>query len=272
MDNIYREEIESIKETSLMKVKLFEKNFKGYILSAMLAGLFVGFGVMLAGTVGGIFDAAGSPVVKIVMGLSFGIALSLVIIGGAELVTGNNFVLTIGSLSRLFPWRTTFTIFAVCFLANWLGSLLAGGAFVLAGLANGEVGMFIASYAETKMNLPPLQLFLRAVFCNILVCMAVWSSYRCKSESGKLIMVFWCLFAFVATGFEHCVANMTFFAIALLSPFSADLSVAAAVYNVLLAGFGNMVGAMVFLAVPYFIISGGVSQEDRQRYPDILAK
>lgn len=84
-------------------------------------------------------------------------------------------------------------------------------------------------------------------------------------------MVFWCLFAFVTTGFEHCVANMTLFTIALLAPFSADVSVASAVYNVLLVGLGNMVGAMFILAIPFYIISGGAFQEDRRKYPDTHA-
>lgn len=271
MGHIYQDEMMKIQRTSLVKVGLFDKNFGGYILSSILAGLFVGFGVMLSCTAAGYLDAAGSPATKIIMGVSFGVGLSLVVMSGVELFTGNNLVLTIGSLSGLFPWKKTFIIFAVCFLANWLGSILAGGAFYLTGLASGDVGEYIASYAATKMNLPPLQLFLRAVFCNILVCMAVWSSYKCKSESGKLIMVFWCLFAFVTTGFEHCVANMTLFTIALLAPFSADVSVASAVYNVLLVGLGNMVGAMFVLAIPFYIISGGAFQANRRKYPDTHA-
>lgn len=104
--------------------------------------------------------------------------LSLVVISGVGLFTGNTLVPTMGSLSGLLPWEKTFIIFVVCFLASWLGSILAGRAFYLTGLATGDVGEDIASYAEIKMNLPPLQLFLRAVFCNILVCMAVWSSYK----------------------------------------------------------------------------------------------
>lgn len=269
---MYREEISNINKSALAKYDLFARNFTGYLLSALLAGLFVGLGVMLAFTAGSCLAAAGSPAVKIVMGISFGVALSLVIIGGAELFTGNNLVLTIGSLSGVLPWQRTLLLFGVSFFGNWLGSILAGGAFYLTGLADGPVGEFMAASAAIKMNLPPLQLFLRAGFCNILVGMAVWCSYRCKSESGKLIMIFWCLFAFITTGFEHCVANMTLFTIALLAPHAANVSLGGCIYNVLLAGLGNMLGAAVVLAVPYFIISGGASRANREMYRRTLSK
>lgn len=257
---MYREEIETISKTSLAKANLFENNLKGYILSAMLAGLFIGFGVMLAFTAGGYLSAAGSPATKIVMGLAFGVALSLIIIAGAELFTGNNLVLSVGSLNGVLPWKKTFIIFLVCFISNWVGSILAGWAFHLTGLATGPVGEFMAASAATKMNLPPLHLFMRAALCNVLVCLAVWCSYRCKSDSGKLIMIFWCLFAFITTGFEHSIANMTLFTIALIAPHGADVSIAGCVYNVILAGIGNMFGAIVLLAIPYFIISGGAGK------------
>ncbi|HHW94466.1 MAG TPA: formate/nitrite transporter family protein [Mogibacterium sp.] len=258
---MYREEIETISKTSLAKLDLLENNPKGYILSAMLAGLYVGIGVMFAFTAGGYLSAAGSPATKIMMGIAFGVALSLVIIAGAELFTGNNLVLAIGSLNGALPWHKTLLAFLVCFLGNWLGSILAGGAFYLTGLATGPVSEFMVSSAAIKMSLPPLQLFMRAALCNVLVCLAVWCGYRSKSESGKLIMIFWCLFAFITTGFEHSIANMTLFTIALFVPHGADVSIAGCLYNIIVAAIGNVAGAIIVLAIPYFIISGGARKK-----------
>ena len=73
----------------------------------------------------------------------------------------------------------------------------------MAGLANGPVGEFIAKTSATKMSLPASDLFFRGILCNMLVCLAVWCSFKCKEETSKLIMIFWCLFVFITAGFGH---------------------------------------------------------------------
>ncbi|MBS4804768.1 MAG: formate/nitrite transporter family protein, partial [Clostridium sp.] len=99
------------------------------------------------------------------------------------------------------------------------------------------------------------ELFFRGILCNMLVCLAVWCTFRCKEESSKLIMIFWCLFVFITAGFEHSVANMTLLTIGLLSPLGHAVSVSGYAYNILIVSLGNMVGGILFIAVPYFIIS-----------------
>jgi nitrite transporter NirC len=89
----------------------------------------------------------------------------------------------------------------------------------------------------------------------MLVCLAIWCSFRCKSESGKLIMIFWCLFAFITSGFEHSIANMTLLSIGLMAPFSASIGFVGYFYNILIVSLGNMVGGILFIALPYFLIS-----------------
>ncbi|MDF2676660.1 MAG: formate/nitrite family of transporter, partial [Bacillota bacterium] len=127
--------------------------------------------------------------------------------------------------------------------------------FYKAGLATKNVGEFIAISSSLKMNASFTVLFFRGVLCNILVCLATWCSFKCKSESGKLIMIFWCLFAFITSGYEHSIANMTLLTIGLLSPLSADVSIFGYFYNILVVTLGNMVGGILFVAMPYFIIS-----------------
>ena len=125
----------------------------------------------------------------------------------------------------------------------------------MAGLANGPVGEFIAKTSATKMSLPASDLFFRGILCNMLVCLAVWCSFKCKEETSKLIMIFWCLFVFITAGFEHSVANMTLLTIGLLSPAGAAVSIGGYAYNIIMVTLGNMVGGIVFMAIPYYIIS-----------------
>ena len=146
-------------------------------------------------------------------------------------------------------------VWALCWIGNFIGSFLLAGLFYLGGFASGSVGEFIATSSLTKMSVPILPLFIRGVLCNILVCLAVWCGFRCKSESGKLIMVFWCLFVFITAGFEHSVANMTLLSISLLSPMGVAVSLSGLVYNLVVVTLGNMVGAILFVALPYYIIS-----------------
>ncbi len=96
-------------------------------------------------------------------------------------------------------------------------------------------------------------LFIRGILCNILVCLAVWCSFRTTNDAAKLIMVFWCLFAFITCGFEHSVANMTQLTVALLDPAGQAVSLVGYFYNLITVTLGNMVGGICFVAVPYFL-------------------
>ena len=89
----------------------------------------------------------------------------------------------------------------------------------------------------------------------MLVCLAVWCGTKMKSESGKLIMIFWCIYVFMICGFEHSVANMTVMAVGLLDPNGvAGISVGGYVHNLLWVTLGNMLGGIFFVAWPYYMI------------------
>lgn len=252
---MFAEEFASVLTAGKKKVQLLTNNLPGYFVSAMLAGIYVGLGIILIFTVGGLLTAGSSPWAKTAMGVSFGIALSLVIIAGSELFTGNVFVMTAGLLKRSVSISKALWLLLISYLGNLAGSVLLAAIYYLTGLSTGPVGEFIAKVSATKMGLPASQLFFRGLLCNLLVCLAVWSSFRCKEEIAKLVMVFWCLFAFITSGFEHSIANMTLLAIALFNPLGQAVSLAGYGYNLLWVTLGNIVGAAVFLAIPYFMIS-----------------
>ncbi|MDL2238338.1 formate/nitrite transporter family protein [Christensenellaceae bacterium OttesenSCG-928-K19] len=250
---MFRDDFMAMAGAASVKSGLLKKNPAGYFLSSMLAGVFVGFGILLIFTIGG--QLSGQPYTKIIMGAAFGIALSLVIMAGAELFTGNNLVMAAGSLTGGVKWGDTAKLWAVCYIGNWLGAALLALAFFGTGLLSGDTAEFIASSTAVKMSLPPGELFFRGMLCNALVCLAVWMTFRTKSDAAKLIMVFWCLFAFITTGFEHSIANMTLLTAGMLSPAGAAVSMGGYFYNILLSTLGNMAGGIVIVALPYFIIS-----------------
>lgn len=252
---MFGEELSRVAAAANSKVKLLKDNKVGYFVSSILSGVYVGLAIMLIFTVGGLLSSANSPATRIAMGLAFGGALSLVVFAGSELFTGNNFIMTVGSLDKSVKWSDTLKVWIVSFLGNLAGSIFAGWMFFKAGLAKGVVGEFIANVSATKMSLPVTELFFRAILCNMLVCLGVWCTFRCKEDIAKLVMIFWCLFIFITAGFEHSVANMTLLTIGLLSPNGAVVSIGGYAYNILIATLGNMVGGIFFVAIPYFIIS-----------------
>jgi nitrite transporter NirC len=257
---MFAEEITAVANTAKGKSALLKINPGGYFLAAMLAGIFVGFGVLLAFTVGGLLGD--NPFAKILMGCVFGIALSLVMMAGAELFTGNILVMVVGTARQTVTVGDCLKVWAASYVGNLAGAFLLAMIFVGCGLATGSVGDYISAGAAAKMSLPPLALLCRGILCNMLVCLAVWCGFRCKSESGKLVMVFWCLFAFVTTGFEHSVANMTLFTVSLLAPAEVAVSLGGGVYNLALTTIGNIIGGVVFVALPYLGIAAKVKAED----------
>ena len=247
---MFKEEFEAASNGAVAKYALLKKNPGGYFVLSMLAGMYIGFGVLLAFTAGGLLS--GAPATKLVMGAAFGVALSLVVMAGGELFTGNNMVMAAGVLKKKVTVANAIQLWIICWLGNAAGGILLAWLYHLTGLGDGAVGAFMASGALAKMSAAPAALLTRGILCNMLVCLAVWCGFRCKSESAKLIMIFWCLLAFFTTGFEHSVANMTLLTVTLLRPAGEAVTVGGWFYNLALVTAGNMIGGICLVALPYY--------------------
>jgi nitrite transporter NirC len=228
-----------------------------YLVSAMLAGAYIGVGVVLMVATAGPFLAAGDPAERLVAGGVFAVALTLVVFAGAELSTSAMMILTQGAATRTITVRSAIGTLLFCFGGNLLGSMLFGWMVVQSGIlhTNAAAGAMIASMLEGKSHESGGQLFFRGVLCNILVCAAIWACGRLRSEAGKAIIVFWAIFAFISSGFEHVVANMTTFSIGLFSP--EDLTTWGEFgRNLLFVGLGNLVGGAVVVGLGYAVVAG----------------
>lgn len=251
---MYGEDFNRMVALSRKKINFLEDNKKGYILSAMHAGLFVGFGIMLAYTVGGTLNEVESPFTKIVMGVSFSVALALVIFAGAELFTSNTLVMSSGYLGKEVKIVHLLKIWGISYIGNFIGSILAAFLYYASGVWRGISGEYMAHYAMKKVNVLPNELFVRGILCNVLVCLAIWCAYKMKEEVGKLLMVTLCVYVFFTIGFEHSVANMTLLVIGYLLPYGT-VTLTGISYNLLFVTLGNIVGGVLFIAIPYYMIS-----------------
>lgn len=251
---MYLEDFNRVVALSRKKSNLLENNKKGYFFSAMLAGLFVGFGVMIAYTVGSMLNESGSQFTKIIMGISFSVALALVIFAGAELFTSNTLVMASGYLGKEINLKNLVNIWVASYIGNFIGSVLGATLYYLSGLWRGTSGEYIANYAMSKINVLPNELLVRGILCNILVCIAVWCCYKMKEEAGKILMIILCVYVFFTIGFEHSIANMTLLTIGYLMPFES-ITLVGILYNLLFVTLGNIIGGVIFVAVPYYMIS-----------------
>ncbi|MEO9970175.1 MAG: formate/nitrite transporter family protein [Hyphomonadaceae bacterium] len=251
------ETIRNFAELASAKIKSMRENPVGFFIAAMLAGAYVGIGIILILSVG---EHADPALRTLIMGASFSVALTLVVFAGSELFTGYTMYMSIGWLAR----KVSAGELGLSWIVVWVGNL--AGCIVLAGLAimgaidvvspNAEL---LYGIADKKIHLSASEMIARGILCNWLVCLALWTAARTKDDTAKLFLIFWCLFAFIASGFEHSVANMTVFALALLSDHPETVSLIGASKNLLFVTIGNTISGTLFLGGAYWL--AGASQE-----------
>lgn len=252
-----KETVATLAAAARTKADLSARRPLSYLVLSALAGIYVGLGILLIFAIGAPMAAASAPGTRALMGASFGVALTLVLFAGSELFTGNHLVMTLGRLSGTASSGATLRVWGLSFAGNLAGAVLLAAATVASGLASAApTKAFILQVSAAKMAAPAAELFFRGVLCNLLVCLAVWTAARAKEEIAKLVLIFWCLFAFIGAGFEHSVANMTLLAVALLVPHDpATVSWAGFAHNLVPVTLGNLVGGALLVAAPYWLVT-----------------
>ena len=240
-----------VEKTAGKKVDFYKKDKIAYFISSMLAGVYVGICMITILVMASLLtDFAG---IKILQGVSFAAALSLVVFAGAELFTGNVFVITAGLLLKTVKTRDALAVGVFCYLGNLAGSVITAALFWGTGYLKDNVLTAAANAIDAKTAPFFGELFIRGILCNILVCAAVWCAYKLTSESGKLILIFWSIYLFVVCGFEHCIANMTLFSLGAMG--NADGNILGLIIkNLAATTAGNILGG-VMLSLAYWKIS-----------------
>ena len=225
-----------------------------FFIASMLAGAYIGVAILLIFTLGA---QAPAEFRKLVMGGAFGLALVLVVIAGAELFTGHTMIMALRRYTGRGTWGEAAQTLVLSWTGNLCGAAVLVGLFVMAGgggLLDDPRGLVMAAAAQ-KMNTGAASLFARAVLCNWLVCLALWMSARVSSDSARCIVISWCLLAFIACGFEHCVANMTLLLLALAGNHPETVGWAGLAWNLGWVTLGNIVGGAVFVGGAYWAAS-----------------
>jgi formate transporter len=247
-------------------VQKTQQSWDRVLVSSFLAGAYIAFGGLVAITVSsGLDPETWGTLPTLFTGAAFSLGLVLVIVAGSDLATGNMMLVPLSAMRGKLGMSDITVNLTLVLLGNLVGSLFV--AFFLAtqtgvigdpGAADGSSAAMtyerLADIAEEKaLSNTAWETFLRAVGCNWLVCLAVWMSMAASSVSGKILAIFFPIMAFVAMGFDHVVANMFFLPAAIFAGVP-DLGWGDAAMNWLLAGTGNLVGAVVFVTTSYWYL------------------
>ena len=256
--------------TRTVCVKKTQESALRLSILGLFAGVYIGFGAELAIMVThdmGSFLGVGMA--KLIAGAVFSVGLMLVVIAGAELFTGNNLIF-LSVLDRQVGVGKLLRNWGIVYFANLAGALLLVLLMYETGLwkTNGAlVGAKALSIANAKVNLTFLQAFSRGILCNWLVCLAVWMAVSARAVVGKIFAIFFPIMAFVASGFEHSVANMFFIPMGLmlkgqeavvaaagLAGKLSHLTIGGMIMNLIPVTLGNIIGGAFFVATLYWIV------------------
>ena len=259
---MYADTIEGFARAAEKKLAAMRHAPGGFFVSSMLAGAYVGLGIILIFTLG---SQVPPPLQKLVMGTTFGIALTLVVIAGAELFTGHTMFMALRGFRGEAGLGDIAASWGMTWAGNLAGSLLLVALFALAGggglLASPDT--LLMKVAAMKMNAPGSELLARGILCNWLVCLALWMSARVDSDIARCVVIFWCLLAFIASGFEHSVANMTLLGLALAGHHPDTVTLAGFAWNLAWVTLGNVIGGALFVGGAYYVSTYGFPTASR---------
>lgn len=246
---MYTDTINKCATNAARIVQFAKSNPLGFWLSSAMAGAYVGLGIILIFTLGNLIDPALRP---LLMGATFGIALTLVVIAGSELFTGHTMFLTFGVKCKNITHKQMWFVLPQTWLGNLLGSIFVAITYFYAAtpLLSTDTSL-VHSAALAKTSASASALFFRGILCNWLVCLAIWMANRVEG-SAKFIAIWWCLLAFIACGYEHSVANMTLFSLSWFGNHSDNYTLAGIGHNLLWVSLGNIVSGAIFMGLGYW--------------------
>lgn len=246
--------VDYMEETAYKKASLLQHSLRQYVLRSIIAGFLIGIGVVFSFTVGNMF--IDSPGTILIAGMTFSVALVFIVWMGGELFTSNTMYLFTGAKRGRVAWTDLAKIWGVSWVGNLVGAVLLS-LLVIGAHSMGEVTSdhLLAVVAAKKMSGDALAIFLKGILCNILVCIAIFMPLKSQNDVAKIILTMLPVVVFFAAGFEHSIANMGVFALALHYVPSEVISFGGALHNLVFATLGNIVGGALFVAGSYLYLN-----------------
>ncbi|WP_438971438.1 formate/nitrite transporter family protein [Methylophaga sp.] len=244
-------------------------HFLSLIILSLMAGAFIAFGAMYY-TVAITDSNMAYGLTKLFGGVAFSLGFIMVVIAGAELFTGNTLVVMAWAKGKV-SLPDLLRNWAIVYAANAIGAFVMVYLVYLSGYLDAhhhEVGATAMKVGLAKVDNTLTESFVLGLFCNVLVCLASWMVYASRSVTDKVLAIIFPISAFVAMGFEHCVANMYMIPVAILASLDPaivaasglevsqlnELSLNGFLMNIIPVTLGNIIGGGVFVAMTYYLV------------------
>lgn len=224
------------------------------ITLGLLAGAYIAFGAMFYTLVMTDPNLGFGPS-RLLGGIAFSLGLVLVVVGGAELFTGNNLIV-MAWVDRKVSTTQLLRNWSLVYIANFIGAIGSAILIYLSGVLainSDAVAETALNIAITKINIDPFQAFIRGILCNALVCLAVWLCMAAHDVASKILAIVFPISAFVALGFEHSIANMYFIPLGMLIS-NGEIGISDFLTNLIPVTIGNIIGGGLFVAFVYWVI------------------
>ena len=243
-------DVETISTIGKTKYNMMKDEPIRFFLRSIMAGLYLGVAAILSYTLGAMLEGVAG---KIAVAATFGIGLSAIIFLGAELFTGNCFTTIMPVYNRELKLKDIIPMWITCYIGNIIGIAFICALYILSGSQSKILEPYLRTVIEAKLSFDVIELFVRAILCNFVVCMAAYSGIKIKGETTKFYMIMLLVMAFVLPGFEHCVANTGIFSMG-LTLLNISINWSELPLHMLISTLGNIIGGSLLLALPVYYI------------------
>ena len=224
-----------------------------FFARAIVAGLYLGLATVLSVTLGTLLFQSNLIASKIAVAASFGIGLVIIVILGSELFTGNCFTTMIPVYGKKLKFTQIIPMWIVCYIGNFIGIALICFLFVKSGSNHDLFVTYIESIVSGKLTFDVLELFIKGILCNFIVCVGAYVGMKMQDDTAKTIIMMIVVMAFVLPGFEHSIANMGYFTLGIRGlGTSFDWSLLP--LHMLISTLGNIVGGGILLGFPLYMM------------------
>ena len=235
-----------------IKYNIMKSDPLRFFVRSFMAGAYLGAAAILSYTLGALLQDHG-VVAKIAVAATFGIGLVAIVYLGAELFTGNCFVTIMPVLKGDLKIKDIIPMWCVCYFGNAVGISLICYLFIVSGAQSSVLSTYLQPVMEAKLQFNGVELLIKGILCNFIVCIAAYSGIKIKDETARLIVIMVFVMAFVLPGFEHCIANAGIFTMG-IAQLGASVDWSMLPLHMLISTLGNILGGSVLLAVPIYVM------------------
>lgn len=225
-----------------------------FFIRSVVAGMYLGIATIISYTLAVVLNNVSNEAAKIAFAGAFGIGLVIIVLLGSELFTGNCLTTMFPVFHKELKFSQILPMWGICYMGNYIGITFMMFLFIQSGGYQEALKAYLMTVITGKLHFNAMQLFIKGMLCNFIVCVAVYAGIKIKSESAKIIVMIIVVMSFVLPGFEHSIANMGTFSMGFFA-LGNSLSWNGIILHMLLATLGNIVGGSFLLGIPVYLMS-----------------